>query len=122
LTLFLSQLPYVVALVRTWKGPDRAGLALSVAAGAAQVLVIFSADLRYTDLRYTDLRLTPWPLLSAVLGVAAVVFASLAWRPVFSRKSDTGLLIAISFGLVAYTALAQIAIAILRRMQLLAVG
>ena len=103
LTLFLSQLPYVVALVRTWKGPDRAGLALAMAAGATQVLATF-----FVDLRYTDLRLAPWPVLSASLGFAVVVFASLAWRPVFSRKSDIGLLISIFFGCVVYTALAQI--------------
>jgi hypothetical protein len=109
LTLLLSQLPTAVALVRTWKAPDRAGLALAIATGATQVLVTFSADLRYSALR-----LDPWPWLSLSLGLATVVFASLAWRPLFSRNRDTGLLISIFFGFVVYTALAQIALAILR--------
>jgi hypothetical protein len=44
---------------------------------------------------------------------------SLAWRPFFSRKRNVGLLISIFFGFVAYTALAQIGLAILSRMHLL---
>jgi hypothetical protein len=88
LTLLLSQLTYAVALVRTWKVPDRAGLALAMAAGATQVFITF-----FADLRHTTLRLDPWPWLSASLGIAALVFAGLAWRPIFSRKGDVGLLI-----------------------------
>ena len=109
LTLLLSQLPTAVALIRTWKAPDRAGLALAIATGATQVLVTF-----FADLRYTALRLDPWPWLNASLGLAAVVFASWAWRLFFSRKRDIVLLISIFFGFVVYTALAQIALAILR--------
>jgi hypothetical protein len=114
LTLLLSQLPHAVALVRTWKVPDRTGLALAIAAGATQVLGTF-----FADLRYHALRLDPWPWLSGSLGFAVVLLASLAWRPFFSRKGDVGLLISIFFGFVAYIALAQIGLAIFARMHLL---
>jgi hypothetical protein len=59
LSSLLSQLPYAVALVRTWKAPDRTGLALAIAAGATLVLGAF-----FADLRYPALRLDPWPWLS----------------------------------------------------------
>ncbi len=114
LTLLLSRLPYVVALVRTWKVPDRTGLALAIAAGATHVLGIF-----FADLRYHALRLDPWPWLSGSLGFAVVLLASLAWRPFFSSKRDVGLLISIFFGFVAYIALTQIGLAIFARMHLL---
>jgi len=113
LTLLLSQLPYAVALVRTWKVPDRTGLALAIAAGATQVLGTF-----FVDLRYHVLRPDPWPWLSCSLGFAVVLLASLAWRPFFSRQRDVGLLISIFFGYAAYVALAQIGLAIFARMQL----
>jgi hypothetical protein len=111
--LLLSQLPYAVALVRTWKVPDRTGLALAIAAGATQVLGTF-----FVDLRYHVLRPDPWPWLSCSLGFAVVLLASLAWRPFFSRQRDVGLLISIFFGYAAYVALAQIGLAIFARMQL----
>ena len=111
LTLLLSQLPYAVALVRTWKVPDRTGLALAIAAGATQVLGAF-----FVDLRYHALRLDPWPWLSGSVGLAVVLLALLTWRPFFSRKGDVGLLISIFFGFVAYTALAQMGLAIFARM------
>jgi hypothetical protein len=108
LTLLLNQLPYAIALIRTWKVPDRAGLALAMVAGATQVLVALFHDLRYTALWLGSLS---W--LSASLGIAAVVFACLAWRPFFSRKDDFGLLTSIVFGFLAYTWLARIAVSIL---------
>jgi hypothetical protein len=108
LTLLLSQLPYAVALIRIWKVPDRAGLALAMAAGATQVFGTFFADLRYHAVHFDR-----WPWLSASLGLAIVVFAYLAWRPSRSRKGDFGLLIPIFFGFAAYTALAQIVLAVL---------
>ena len=98
----------------TWRVPDGTGLALAIAAGATQVLGTF-----FADLRYHALRLDPWPWLSGSLGFAVVLLASLAWRPFFSRKGDVGLLISIFFGFVAYTALAQIGVAIFARMHLL---
>jgi hypothetical protein len=94
--------------------PDRTGRALAIAAGATQVLNSF-----FADLRYHALRLDPWPWLSGSLGFAVVLLASLVWQPFFSRKGDVGLLISIFFGFVAYTALAQIGLAILARMHLL---
>jgi hypothetical protein len=108
LTLLLNQLPYAIALIRTWKVPDRAGLALAMVAGVTQVLVAL-----FHDLRYTALWLGSWSWLSASLGVTAVVFACLAWRPFFSRKGDLGLVISIVFGFLAYTCLARIAVSIL---------
>lgn len=114
LSLLLSQLPYAVALVRIWKVPDRAGLALAIAAGAIQVLGTF-----FADLRYQALRLDPWPWLSSSLAFAVILLASLAWRPFFSRKGDVGLLISIFLGFAAYTALAQIGLTLFARMHLL---
>lgn len=111
LTLLLSQLPYAVALVRTWKVPDRTGLAVAIAAGAIQVLGAF-----FIDLRYPALRLDPWPWLSGSLGFAVVLLATLAWRPYFSRKGELGLLISVFVGLVAYIALARIGLAGFARM------
>ena len=111
LTLALSQLPSAVALIRTWKVPDRTGLAIAIAAGTAQVLGTF-----VVSLRYNALRLDPWPWLSGSLGFAVIVLASLAWWPFRSRKGDVGLLISILFGFVAYTVLAQIGLAIFARM------
>jgi hypothetical protein len=37
LTLLLTQLPFAVALIRTWKAPNRAGLALAMGAGATDL-------------------------------------------------------------------------------------
>ena len=73
----------------------------------------------FADLRYHALRLAPRPWLSGSLGFAVVLMASIGWRPFFPRKGDVGLLISIFFGFVAYTALAQIGLAILSRMHLL---
>lgn len=108
LTLMLSQLPSAVALVRSRNALDRPGLALAMAVGVAQVLVAFSRDLQY-HAAPPD----PWPWLSASLGLSVVGLAYLGWRSSPSRKSDAGLLISIFFGFVAYTALAQIALAAL---------
>jgi hypothetical protein len=113
LTILLSQLPYAVALVRTWKIADRAGLTLAMVAGAAQVLAA-----ALPDLRYTAARLDPWPWLSALLGLAVVVFAYLAWPSFPSRKGADGLLISIIFGFLAYTVLARVALAILAAREL----
>jgi hypothetical protein len=108
LTLLLSQLPYAIAFIRTWKEPDRVGLALAAVAGATQVLVTL-----FTNLQYAASRPDPWPWLSASLGLAAAVLAYLAWRPLLSTKGDVDVLISIFFGFVAYTWLAQISLAIL---------
>src|SRR5580693_6289871 len=75
------------------------------AAGAIDVLVI--------TLFPQVTRLNPWPWLSVSLGLATFVFRYLAWRPAFSRKGDVGVLISISFGLLTYMALTQIALTIL---------
>lgn len=110
LTLLLRQLPYAVVLVRTWKVPDRTGLALAIAAGAAQVIGTL-----FWDLRNHMLRLEPWPWVSGSIGFAVVLLASLAWRPFFSRKRDVGFLLSIFFGFVVYVALVQIGLATLAR-------
>jgi hypothetical protein len=113
-TLLLSQLPYAVALVRTWRVADRIGLALAITAGTTQALGTFFVDLRYGALRWE-----PWPWLSGPLSLVVVLLASLSWQPFFSRKRDIGLLISIFFAFVAYTALAQIGLVIFARMHLL---
>jgi hypothetical protein len=100
LSLLLSRLPFAVALIRTWKVPDRAGLALAMCAGATDLLYLWDRSAR-----------SPWP--SASFGLAIVVLAYSVWRPSISRKGDVGLLISIFFGFAAYTALTRIAIVIL---------
>jgi hypothetical protein len=107
LTLLLSQLPFAIALVRIWKAPDRAGLALAMIVGAAQVLGVLFHDLPIEAL----LGSSSW--LGASLGLAAVIFAYMAWKPFFSRKGDAGLLTSIVFGFFAYTWLTRIAVSIL---------
>jgi len=108
LTLLLSQLPYSAALIRTWRVPDRAGLTLAMVAGATQLLAA-----AFPNLRYTAARLDPWPWPSAALGLAAVAFAYISGQSVPSGRGDIGLRVSIFFGFVAYTALAQIALAVL---------
>jgi hypothetical protein len=107
LTLLLSQLPFAIALIRTWKAPDRAGLALAMIAGATQVLGVLFHNLPIT----APLGSSSW--LGASLGLAVVIFACMAWKPFFSRKGDAGLLTSIVFGFLAYTWLTRIAVSIL---------
>jgi len=104
----LGQLPFGVALIRTWNIPDRAGLALAMVAGAGQVLV---ASAFFATLGYSAVSLESW--LSASLGLAVVILAYVVWRPSLSRKGDVGILISIFFGFLAYTEVAQIARSIL---------
>jgi hypothetical protein len=78
--LSLSQLPFAIALIRTWKVPDRAGLALAMGAGVTVLLYLWDQSAR-----------SPW--LSASFGLATVVFAYLVWRHSLSRKGDVGVLI-----------------------------
>lgn len=105
LAFLVSALPYVIALLRTWKLPDRAGLALAIAAGLVQAL---------TSWFLIDSRFRTWSTLAlGSLGLLVVVLAYLAWRTSPTRKQDVGLLIAIFFGLMAYTTLAQVVLRIL---------
>jgi hypothetical protein len=106
--LLLGQLPFAIAFIRTWRTPDRAGLALAMVAGATEVLGALFHDLRYFA---ALLGLSSW--LGASLGLAAVIFACMAWRPFFSRKEDAGLLTSIVVGFLAYTWLTRIAVSIL---------
>ena len=46
LALLLGQLPYAVALIRTWNVADRAGLALAIAASATQILLMVITKLQ----------------------------------------------------------------------------
>jgi hypothetical protein len=96
----LTQLPFAVALIRTWKVPDRAGVALAMGAGATDLLYLLDRSAR-----------SPW--LSASFGLTTVVLAYLVWRPFPSRKGDVGILISIFFGFAAYTVLTRIAVVIL---------
>ena len=112
LTLLLSELPFAIALIRIWKGIERVGFTLAIVAGSAQIIFVL-----IPNLGYNVARLAPWPWLTALVGLALVVFAWLAWRPLFSLKEDAALLISIFFGFVAYTWLAQIALAILYKLE-----
>lgn len=109
LTLLVSEIPFAIALVRIWKGVDLIGFILTIVAGSAQIIFVL-----IPNLGYNGTRLAAWPWLTALVGLALIVFAWLAWRPLFSLKEGAGLLISIFFGFVAYTWLAQIALAILR--------
>jgi hypothetical protein len=100
ITLLLGRVPFAVALIRTWKVPDRAGLALAMIGGTADLLYLWDRSAR-----------SPW--LTASFGLATVALAYFVWRPSLSRKGDVGLLISIFFGFAAYAALTRIAVLIL---------
>jgi len=100
LALLLRELPFVAALIRTWKMPDHAGLALAMVAGVTDLLYLWDPSAR-----------SPW--LTTSFGLAAVALAYLVWRPSLSRKGDVGLWISMFFGLAAYTVLTRIAVLIL---------
>jgi hypothetical protein len=74
-------MPFAIALVRTWKGVDLVGFILAIVAGSAQIIFLL-----IPNLGYNAARLVAWPWLSALVGLALVVFAWLAWRPLFSLK------------------------------------
>jgi hypothetical protein len=110
LSFALSQIPYAVALIRVWKMHDRAGIALSIPVGVTQVLATLPL---FAALRYPFAPYDLWPWLNASLGLAVVVFAILASRAVPSREGDVGLLISMFFGVLIYTAIAQITLEII---------
>jgi hypothetical protein len=105
-----SQLPYGVALIRIWKEHDRAGIALAGFVGATRV---FATLPFFTALRYPYAPYDLWPWLNVSLGLAVVAFAILAWRRAPLRDGDVGLLISLFFGLLIYTAIAQLTLQIL---------
>lgn len=105
----LSQVPFGAALFRTWNMPDRAGLALAMVAGAAQVLIPLAF---FDTLRYSRAAQESW-LGSALLGLAVALLAYMVWRPSLSRKGDAGILISMFFAFLAYTGITQIARSIL---------
>jgi hypothetical protein len=106
----LGQVPFGVALLRTWSIPDRAGLALAMVAGAAQVLIPLAF---FNNLRYSSAAQGSWLWLSVFVGLTVVILAYIAWRPSFSRKGDAGILVSMLFGFLVYTEVAQIARSIL---------
>lgn len=109
LGMLLTQVPFVVALVRVWGSPDRAGIALAVVSSAALVLFDVSAGIEHYVIPHE-----PWPWLAALAALIAIALGALAWRSEPARPSDNGLAISIAFGFVVYTVLARIALAILR--------
>jgi len=110
LTLLLSQLPFVVALIRIWRVSDGAGLGLAMVAGAVQVLAALPF---FAYLQYNATLLDRWPWLHVFLSAAVVMFAYLAWHASGSRQEGVGLLISIFFGFLVYTVLARIVLAII---------
>jgi hypothetical protein len=109
LAFVLTELPYVVALIRTWKVADRAGIAIAMAASATQVLLTI-----FVGLLHPAAPSNFWSWLSASVSFVTIIVAYLAWRPYPSRKGDVGILISIFLGFLAYTVIAQIALALLR--------
>jgi hypothetical protein len=109
MTLLLSQLPYVAALIRIRRAADHAGLALIMAAGVVQSLFLLRLTFRYP---YTHQ--VTWPWLTISLGLAAGVLAGLAWHSGPSRKGEVGVLLSMFFSFVAYTVLSGAVIGILR--------
>jgi heme/copper-type cytochrome/quinol oxidase subunit 4 len=112
LSLLLSQLPFVVALIRTWKIPDHAGLALAIVAAAMQVVVNLPFFLTLMNL--PGMRTSSSPL-EIMLGVVVVAVACLAWRASASCEGDAGRVVSIFFGFLGYAVLWRIALGILFR-------
>lgn len=105
LSIILSQLPYVIVLIRTWRGPDRVGLALAIAAGFVYVLSTWRF---FTNWQYRPLDPTFW--VHAALNVLIIVLAYLVRGAAGSRKADAELLISFFFGVLVYTALITAAV------------
>jgi hypothetical protein len=95
----LSQLPWVVVLVRTWKVPDRVGLALAIAAGSVYVLTTGGF---LTNWQYSSVRLDPILWMHAGLDVVIVVLAYLVRRAASLRGADAQLLITFFFSVLIY--------------------
>jgi hypothetical protein len=110
-TLLLSQLPFAVALLRTWRTDDHAGLALAIAAGTLQAIDSLPFFRFFLNLPATFW--TPGAMLHVLLGGVVVVLASLAWRTSGWSEGDVGLLISILFGFLFYTVLWNVAFEIL---------
>jgi hypothetical protein len=96
----LSQLPWVVVLVRTWKVPDRVGLALAIATGSAYVLATWGF---FTNWQYSSVRLDPMLWMHAGLDVVIVVLAYLVRRAASLRGADAELLITFFFSVLIYS-------------------
>ena len=106
LSFILSQLPYGVALIRIWKEHDRAGIALAGFVGATRIFATlpFFAVLRP---RIRSIRLLA--VAERFLGLA-VVSIWRSWRGAMLPCATVplGLLISLFFGLLIYTAIAQL--------------
>jgi hypothetical protein len=101
----LSELPYVIALVRTRPGPDRLGIAIAFAASCVLIVEGFLPFLHFQNLRvYTVLGFLSW---SGLFLIGHVVVAVLAWRAgrlLPPQSDDLPLIVGSIVGVVAYLA------------------
>jgi hypothetical protein len=104
----LGQVPYVIVLVRTWRRPDRAGLALAIAASFAYALSALQV-FGFVQYRYRMTQLNPSFWVHAALDVLIIVLAYLVRRAASLRRADVELLISFFFGVLVYTMLITVA-------------
>lgn len=102
LSVILSQVPYAIVLIRTWRRPDRPGLALAIAAGSVYVLSTWRF---FTLWQHRAIRIDPTFWVHAALNVLIIVLAILVKHAAALRKADAELLISFFFGVLVYTSL-----------------
>jgi hypothetical protein len=109
-SVLLLQLPYVVALARTWNLADRVGLALAMATGFVHALTTWNF-LMYA--RYNLLGLGTAVGVHVAVNVVVIVLAYLARRAAGLRSNDAGLLVTFGFTVLLYDWLIGILVSIL---------
>jgi hypothetical protein len=100
----LSQLPYVFVLVRTWRIPDRAAVALALAAGCAYS-IFGTGFLVYWQ--YPAMRMNPTLWIGGALQLAIVVLALLVRKGATWRDGGFGLVVTFFFSMLIYAFLVR---------------
>ncbi|MFY9751092.1 MAG: hypothetical protein WBS18_03260 [Candidatus Acidiferrales bacterium] len=110
-SVLVLQLPYLVALARTWDAADRAGLALAMATGFVHALTTWNF-LMYA--RYNLLGLEAAVGVHAAVNIGVIVLAYLARRAAGVRSNEAGLLVTFGFTVLLYDWLIGILVSILK--------
>jgi hypothetical protein len=107
----IDQLPFVVALQRTWKKPNPAGLALILAASIEQILfvLVFSRDLNRELLNF-------WGDVALVLNLAAIGCVSSVWLRSPRLCARFSVITSIFLALATYTVVSHSLLALLGRL------